>query len=65
VFYRDLAGAVEAGKHKHPPRSIIRTLRPFAKRYGPEVLRYYLMHEGNLQCDQSLKVYERLRESPQ
>jgi hypothetical protein len=60
VFFRDLAGAVEAGSHKHPPRSIIRTLRPFAKRYGPEVLRYYLMHDGKLTCDQSQKVYEYL-----
>ncbi len=65
VFYRDLAGAMEAGKHKHPPRPIIRTLRPFAKRYGPEVLRYYLMHDGNLTCEQSQKVSEYLQRKAQ
>ena len=60
VFYRDLSEAVEAAKQRQPQRSILRTLRPFSRRYGPEVLRYYLMHDGGLKCEQSLKAYEQL-----
>ena len=60
VFHRELSEAVQAGKQRQPPRSILRTLRPFARRYGPEVLRYYLMHDGGLKCEESLKAYEQL-----
>jgi hypothetical protein len=42
----------------------VRVLRPFAKRYGQEVLRYYLMHDARLKCNESLAVYEQLRRAP-
>jgi len=65
VFFRDLSEAVDAAKQRQPPRSVLRVLRPFARRYGPEVLRYYLMHDGGLGCEESLKAYEQLRGRPQ
>ena len=60
VFYRNLSEAVAAGKRGWPRKTIVKSLHPFARVYGHEVLRYYLMHDGRLKCKDSLDVYNKM-----
>jgi hypothetical protein len=74
IFHRDISEALAAvmqtpqqrpaEDHSMASPPAVRVLRPFAKRYGQEVLRYYLMHDARLKCNESLAVYEQLRRAP-
>jgi hypothetical protein len=61
VFYRDLIEAITAGKMAWPRRSVRKALQPFARAYPQQVLRYYLMHDARLKCQESLEVYKKMR----
>jgi hypothetical protein len=59
VFYRDVSEAL-ARKPTRPQHAVLRTLRPFVRRYRQEVLRYYLMHDAKLSCQESLDAYAKM-----
>jgi hypothetical protein len=61
IFHRDISEALIAAKQAQRPVPVLRVLRPFTKRYGQEVLRYYLMHDAGLKCQESLATYEQMR----
>jgi len=64
VFYRDVSDALRRREQARAPRTVLRTLRPFVRRYRQEVLRYYLMHDGGLTCSESLEAYVRMGGDP-
>ncbi len=57
-FYRDISEAIAMRKGPWPRRTVRNSLRPFARVYPQQVLRYYLMHDGKLKCKESLDVYK-------
>ncbi len=61
VFYRDLSEAIAAGKRARPRKPVHKSLLPFVRVYPQQVLRYFLMHDAGLKCQQSLDVYKKMR----
>ena len=58
IFYGDISDAIAARKVPWRRRSVRKVLQPFARRYPHHVLRYYLMHDGRMKCQESLEAYK-------
>ena len=63
LFFRSAADAVEAGPAPESPRVAIEQVAR-SLNLPDQVLRYYLMHDGHLSCDEAVDTLRKLRRAP-